>query len=172
MEPFLGQIMMFAGNFAPQGWAFCNGQLLPISAYSALFSLLGTTYGGDGKTSFALPDLRGRVPLSMGQGAGLSNYPLGALGGAESVTLSTAQMPSHNHLATCQQAEGTTNDPTNSVPAVARDSSADDYGTSPNKTMSPGFIQPAGGNLPHENRQPYLCVNFVIALVGIYPSRS
>lgn len=171
MDPFIGQIIMFAGNFAPQGWALCNGQLLPIAQYTALFSILGTTYGGDGRTTFALPDLRGRVPVHPGQGTGLSNYALGQQAGSETVTLSVNQMPIHGHTLApgCSSDPPSSQSPVNSVPA-ALDNQA--YGSEANAGMRPVNSSNAGGSQPHDNLQPLLCVNFVIALEGIFPSRG
>ena len=174
-EPFLGEIRMFGGNFAPVGWAFCSGQLLPIAQNTALFSLLGTTYGGNGQTTFALPDLRGRVPMSFGQGPGLSPRNLGEAAGSEGVTLLTTQMPSHNHAANGATGNATAPSPQGGVWAQQVDSqggTGNGYTAAPNTTMSPQAIGQAGGNQPHDNLQPYLCVNFIIALQGIYPSRS
>jgi microcystin-dependent protein len=169
MEPFLGQLMLVPYNFAPQGWAFCNGQILPISQNSALFSLLGTTYGGNGQTTFALPDLRGRVAISAGQGPGLQNYSLGEAAGSEAVTLLSTQMPAHTHLvgASTGSAQAT---PDNAFPGS--DGSTQIYDMAASTTMSPQMIQPAGGSQPHENRQPYLAFKYIIALVGFYPSRG
>jgi microcystin-dependent protein len=171
-EPFLGEISMFGGNFAPRGWAFCDGQLLSISQNTALFSLLGTTYGGDGRTTFALPDLRGRVPLHQGQGPGLGSYTLGQNGGSENVTLTTGQMPSHNHLVNVDTGDnGTTSHPNNQYLASSGGVSIYNSVTD-SSTLNPGTVQAAGGNQPHANLQPYLCIDFIIALEGIYPSRN
>ena len=166
---------MVGFNFAPVGYALCNGQLLPISQNTALFSLLGTTYGGNGTTTFALPDLRGRVAVHSGQGPGLSPYVLGQQSGTESVTLITSQLPAHNH--TLQVNDNTTgiaatgaggflNSKTESGESVAAS------GLSAPATLSGSAITPSGGNQPHNNIQPYLCINFVIALQGIFPSRN
>lgn len=175
-EPYLGEISLFAGNFAPRGWAFCNGQLLAISQNTALFSILGTTYGGNGQTTFALPDLRGRAPLSAGQGPGLSDYQLGEAGGQETVTLLSAQIPAHTHSLNAFNDKGDQSLPGNNVPAVVVDSSngtANAYtASSANTVMSPTAIGATGGNQPHENRQPYLALNYIIALEGIFPSRG
>ena len=171
--PYLGEIRMFAGNFAINGWALCNGQILSISQNSALFSLLGTTYGGNGQTTFALPDLRGRVPIHMGQGPGLSNYMLGQQTGSESITLLQNQMPAHNHAVSAVSSGGNQASPAAGYPAVESTGTSLDYSSSnPNTTMSPGMIAAAGGNQPHSNIQPVLGVNFIIALQGIYPSRT
>ena len=171
-EPFIGEIRIFAFNFAPNGWAFCDGQLLPINQYQALFSLLGTFYGGDGRTNFALPNLQSRVPLQMGQGAGLSNYVLGQSGGLEQVTLSVAELPSHNHPLLCETSGGNTQTPQNSFLAVDASGLTALYSTSENATMSPLAIGNNGQNQPHPNVQPYLALNFCIALIGIFPTRS
>jgi microcystin-dependent protein len=169
--PFIGEIMPFAGTFAPTGWAACNGQLMPISGNEALFALIGTTYGGDGVSTFALPDLRGRVPNHTGQGPGLSNYVQGQVGGTEAVTLTAAQMPAHTHTL-AEAAVGTAPVPNGRVPAPSR--AADlSYGpqTSPPGTMVSTVVGAVGGNQPHQNTQPTLAINFCIALQGVFPSR-
>jgi len=173
-DPWLGEIALVAFNFAPQGWAFCNGQLLSIAQNTALFSLLGTTYGGDGQSTFALPNLQSRVPLHFGQGTGLSPYALGATGGVESVTLQTTQIPAHTHSYTPQ---ATTVGGTAASPAAAiwAESASGDTiyqkGIS-NTQMAPQTLGNTGGGQAHENRQPFLALNYVIALAGIFPSRS
>lgn len=171
MDPFIGQIILFAGNFAPSGWALCNGQLMSIAQNTALFSILGTTYGGDGVTTFGLPDLRSRVPIHPGQGQGLSPYSLGQKGGVESVTLTSNQMPIHSHgfAPGCSTDPPSGQNPSNSVPA-ALDTQA--YGSEANANMRPGNSTNAGGSQAHDNVQPYLSVNFIIALQGIFPSRG
>ncbi len=189
MDPFLAQIIMFGGNFAPRGWAFCDGQLLAIASNQALFSLLGTTYGGDGRTTFALPDLRGRTPIHAGHGPGLSSYKIGQRGGVETVTLNITQMPSHTHGASVT--EGSAALPVYST-SGAEDSSdpaghiltnsGSDLFTSENANGTYGAPAPVtgtgvavlnqGGSQPHENRQPFLTVNYIIALQGTFPSRS
>jgi microcystin-dependent protein len=168
MDPFLGEIKMFGGNFAPQGWAFCNGQLLPISQYDALFSLLGTTYGGDGQTTFALPDLRGRAPIHTN-----SAYPQGAVVGSETVTLTQGQLPGHNHLAGALTGAGSANKPDGAVWAGSTigDNKYIDTLNAPG-VLNPAVLQNAGGSQPHDNMQPYLVINFIIALEGIYPPQS
>ncbi len=174
-EPFLGQIMIFGGNFAPRGWAFCNGQLLPIAQNTALFSLLGTTYGGNGQSTFALPDLRGRAPIHFGQGPGLSNYVLGQLGGAESVTLSVAQMPAHTHVLSVSTSNGNDPSPAAKVLAKAYDSNTlNNINTYSNGAPDAALngLAATGNGGSHENRPPYLAVNYIIALQGIYPSRN
>jgi microcystin-dependent protein len=175
-EPFIGQIMMFAGNFAPRGWALCEGQVLSIAQNTALFSILGTTYGGNGQTTFALPDLRGRVPIQPGQGPGLSSYTLGQSAGVENVSLLISNIPAHNHPLEASTGAGDAPSPQNAVPAVTVDPNTQQplssYNTSPNTTMAAASVGFAGGSQPHTNVQPYLCVNFIIALEGIFPSRS
>jgi microcystin-dependent protein len=169
-EPFVGEIRMFGFNFAPQGWAMCNGQTLPISQNQALFSLLGTTYGGNGQTTFQLPDLRGRLANHAGQGTGLSPYVLGQNGGTENVTLVQGQMPTHAHSVLANGSPATATRPGGAV--LAR-TTADIYAAAPDgTTMNAGMIGTAGGSQPHPNLQPYLTVNFCIALQGIFPSRN
>jgi microcystin-dependent protein len=169
-EAFLGEIRMFGFNFAPTGWALCNGQILPIDQNTALFSLLGTTYGGDGIQTFALPNLQSRVAVHMGQGSGLSPYVIGEESGAETVTLIQSQMPEHTHAVGANGAPGTSDRTAGNVPARTKASA---YGSAPDgTTMNAGMIGNAGGNQPHENRQPLLVVNFCIALQGIFPSRN
>ncbi|MGH8558230.1 MAG: phage tail protein [Methylococcales bacterium] len=166
---------MFGGNFAPRGWALCNGQIMSIAQNTALFSLLGTTYGGDGQTTFALPDLRGRVPINPGQGPGLSNYILGEASGTESVTLTVSEMPAHNHLLAANSALGSLPSPIGNFPAGVDDGSGgafNGYSATANGTMAPTAASVVGGNQPHPNMQPFLCVNFIIALEGIFPSRN
>lgn len=172
MDPFVGEIRMFAGNFAPTGWAFCNGQLLPISQNTALFSLLGTNYGGDGRTTFGLPDLRDRSPMHQGAGPGLTPRNVGEAGGSSSVTLTTAQMPSHGH--SVQSAAAPDAGQPGPISMLARTSdNSSVYHTATNlKTMSAASVQSNGSGWPHNNRQPYLGVSFIIALQGIYPPRS
>ncbi len=170
-EPFLGEVRLFPYNFAPRGWAFCQGQLLPISQNQALFALLGTTYGGDGRVTFALPDLRGRVPLSAGQGPGLSDYALGQAGGAEAVTLGVNEMPTHSHSVAANGRQSNRPGPNGRVPGRA--SAGDVYAASSNgAVMAPETIVPTGGGQPHANVQPYLAMNYCIALTGIFPSRN
>ena len=163
---------MFAGNFAPTGWAFCQGQLLPIAQNQALFSLLGTTYGGNGTTTFALPDLRGRVPVGFGQGPGLSNRVIGEQFGSELVTLNINQMPSHNHTVNAVTTEGNQNLPTNSLPANTKTLDKEYSDANANTTMKATMVNPTGGSQPFGVSQPSLGVNFIIALQGIYPSRN
>jgi microcystin-dependent protein len=175
MDPFIGEIRMFGGNFAPNGWALCNGQLLSINQYAALFSLLGTSFGGNGSTTFGLPDLQGRVPLSWGQGSGLSNYNLGDKAGTETITLTQNQMPAHNHLVNSSNIAATAPTAGANLPATPAAAHGQTplsiYGPVAAGTMGPTMIAPAGGSLPHANIQPYLALTFIIALVGIFPSR-
>lgn len=172
-EPFVGQIKMFGGNFAPRGYALCNGQLLPISQNQSLFALLGTTYGGDGRTTFALPDLRGRIPMHPGHGPGLSNRNLGEKAGAEDVTLTPQQLPPHNHAANAVAPAGNSNDATGNFWADDAGAASATYSSGPaNTTMNAGAIGNTGGSQAHPNMQPYQCVNFIIALFGIFPSRN
>ena len=171
MNPFIGLIVMFGGNFAPRGWALCDGQLLPINQYSALFSILGTTYGGDGRTTFALPDMRGRVPIHEGTGPGLSPYDLGQKGGSETVTLTTNQIPSHHHNVNLG---GTGSTPAGSGSLLGNVTGTNlIYNpTASGNTLASNAISNTGGGQSHNNIQPYLAVNFIIALQGTYPSRS
>lgn len=170
-EPFVGEIRMFAGTFAPRGWALCDGQLLAISSNDALFSLLGTIYGGDGRTTFGLPDLRGRLPIHAGSGPGLSPRRLGATLGVESVTLGLAQLPSHGHVPQASTAAGTQSSPAGAVLASAPGVRI--YRpTPPVAAMHASAITSSGGNGSHNNVMPFQCLNFIIALVGIYPSRT
>ncbi|NVB39024.1 phage tail protein [Pseudenhygromyxa sp. WMMC2535] len=170
MEPFIGQIIIFAGNFAPRGWAMCHGQLLSISENTALFSILGTTYGGNGKTTFGLPDLRGRVPISAGDGPGLSVHTLGQKSGAEQVTLSAANMPSHNHSLNVFSGDAKQSSASGNV---LGDAQTQVYSSdSPNATASEHAIANTGGSQPVSTMQPYLAINYIIALQGLYPSRS
>ena len=164
-QPYVGEIRMFAGNFAPAGWMFCEGQLLPISEYETLFNLIGTTYGGDGQSTFALPDLRGRIPLHFGNG-----FTLAETGGVETVTLTVSQIPSHSHPAL-----GTSNPQTGSISNGALLSNGPDIykdAATPNQIMAPSSVSAVGGSQPHENFQPYLCVDFIISLFGIFPSQT
>lgn len=164
---------MFGFSFAPINYMPCNGQLLPIAQYEALYALLGTTYGGDGISTFALPDLRSRVPIHQGTGLGLSNYVLGQKAGVESVTLTTNQMPQHNHLIACSGAGGNQASPQSNFPAVESTGSSLDY--HPNSSgaiMNSNMVTPFGGSQPHENLQPLLCINFCIAVQGVFPSQN
>lgn len=163
-QPYVGEIRMFAGNFAPAGWMFCEGQLLPISENETLFQLIGTTYGGDGESTFALPDLRGRVPLHFGNG-----FVLAENGGTEEVTLTTQQIPAHAHPLMASTAPGTQNAPSNSV-AAASPSVTLYTGDVTDANLASSAVSAAGGSQPHTNFQPYLCVDFIISLFGIFPS--
>jgi microcystin-dependent protein len=162
-QPYVGEIRMFAGNFAPAGWMFCEGQILPISENETLFQLICTTYGGDGESTFALPDLRGRIPLHMGGG-----FVLAETGGVESVTLTTQQVPAHSHPMLASNDIPPQSSPKN---AVTGQSAAKLYRAGvPSVQLSPQAVAPVGGAQPHENFQPYLCVDFIISLFGIFPS--
>jgi len=162
--PFMGEIKIISFNFAPQGWSFCNGQLLPINQNQALFSLLGTMYGGNGQTNFALPDLRGRVPLHMGQG-----LIQGQAGGQEFHTLTQSEMPAHNHIVNAVNGTATTEAPAGNFLAT---NPAALYNTTPNTSFKPATVSNVGGSQPHENRQPFIVLNFIVALQGIFPSRN
>ena len=171
-QPIIGEIRIFAGNFPPAGWMFCEGQLLPIAANDTLFTLIGTTYGGDGQSTFALPDLRGRVPVHRGTGAG-STFTLGEQAGVEEVTLTTQQIPIHNHAMLCSSGGGaSTSNPANAVAAPA---DLSQYSTqAPDTQMgTPAMTSDvAGGSQPHDNFMPYLCLNFIISLFGVFPPPS
>jgi microcystin-dependent protein len=172
-EPFIAEIIMFGGNFAPRGWAFCDGQLLAISQNTALFSLLGTTYGGDGRTTFGLPDLRGRVPIHPGTGPGLSTYRLGQKGGTETVQLNVNEIPSHTHTARGTSSRATDQDPAGNVWAKEAVGATAVYASgNADTSLHTSAIANTGGSQGHTNIQPYNCVNFIIALVGLYPSRN
>lgn len=175
-DPFLGEIRMFAGNFAPRGWAFCDGQLLAVSQNDALFSLFGTIYGGDGRTTFGLPDMRGRVPVHHGSGPGLSNRPQGAKGGSENEMLTTNQLPQHSHTMQASSDAGTLDNPTNAVVAVLYHDQSNQnlpaFDANTNASMKSDALTNAGGSQSHVNMMPFLAVNFIVSLVGVYPSRS
>ena len=167
-QPYVGEIRMFAGNFAPAGWMFCEGQLLPISENETLFQLIGTTYGGDGQSSFALPDLRGRLPMHFGNG-----FNLAETGGAENITLTVNQIPAHSHAALGSTNTGTGTAPQNNVLSNLPTATNSAYGTdNPQTNMSPLSVSAVGGSQPHTNFQPYLCVDFIISLFGIFPSQT
>ncbi len=169
-QPFLGSITLFGGNFAPRGYMFCQGQIIAISQNSALFALLGTTYGGDGQTTFALPNLAGRAPVHQFQGPGLSNYIIGQTLGVEAVTLTSTQMPAHTHVV---NANSTVTGGTGPAGAVwAQPGSGQPYAAAPNTAMNPLALNSAGGNQPHENMMPFLALNFIIAVEGVFPSRN
>jgi microcystin-dependent protein len=173
-DPFVAEIRIFPFNFAPKGWAFCDGQILPISQNTALFSLLGTTYGGDGKSNFALPNMQGNAPMHPGQGPGLSLHDLGETGGSDTVTLLQSEMPAHSHALNCAASVGNRTTPaansisrlTGSTPYVP------DSANPPHVNMAFAAIPPAGGDQPHNNLQPYLTLNFCIALQGVFPPRT
>ena len=170
-EPFLAQIQIVSFNFAPKGWALCNGQLMPISQNTAVFSLLGTTYGGDGRSNFALPNLQGSTPIGAGSGAGLSLIELGQTGGEANVTLLSTEMPSHSHGANCNSGMGDQYAPAGFYWATDAGGN-NEYGSPANSVMAPNAVATAGGSQPHNNLQPYLVLNFIIALQGVFPSRS
>lgn len=174
MDPFVAEIRMFAGNFPPTGWAMCNGQLMPIAQNTALFSLLGTTYGGDGKTNFALPNLQQRVPLHAGHGPGpgLTERMLGEMGGEADHTLSTAELPAHNHATQASGAPAASGSANGGMLAKTSCPTPPYHDPVALQPMAPGVIGNAGGGNPHNNMQPYLTVNFIIALQGIFPPRS
>jgi microcystin-dependent protein len=170
-DPYLGEIFLFGGNFAPQGWAFCNGQLLAIAQNDALFALIGTTYGGDGVVTFGLPDLRSRAPIHMGS-APHGTFTLGQVGGVETVTLTVGQLPQHNHLARAA-AGGNVQSPANAFWSTDAAGNTAAYSTSaPNVDMAADAITPAGGSQPHDNVKPFTCVSYIICLSGIFPTQS
>lgn len=165
-QPYVGEIRMFAGNFAPAGWEFCEGQLLPISEYETLFNLIGTTYGGDGQSTFALPDLRGRIPIHQGNG-----FVLAETGGAEQITLTTAQIPAHSHPLMASNDNNSSPSPAGRV--LARPTAIDLYQpAAPTAAMNAAMLTSVGGSQSHNNFQPYLCVDFIISLYGIFPSQT
>lgn len=170
-EPYVGEIRMFAGNFAPAGWAFCDGQTMPISENEVLFQLIGTTYGGDGEETFDLPNLQSRVPIHMGTGPDGTTYQIGEMAGVEQVTLSTQQIPNHTHVPMASSDAATTQTPNDQVLAT---SAAQIYYNAPDApgNMAAQAIGPAGGSQPHENCQPFLCINFIISLFGVFPSQT
>lgn len=171
-EPFVAEIRIFAGNFAPRGWAFCDGQLLPIAQNTALFSLIGTTYGGDGRTTTGLPNLKGRAPMHPGPGPGLTSRRLGQKGGTETETLTTAQLPQHTHNLMGINAPGTTYAATGAS-GLARSAGGNAYQSNASNTdLHVDALTDTGGGQAHTNMQPYLVMNFIIALVGTYPSRG
>lgn len=174
MDPFIGTIIMFGGDFEPRGWAMCNGQLLAISSNNALFSILGTTYGGDGRTTFGLPDLRGRVPVHPGNGPGLSPYNLGQKGGEEGVTLAENEIPPLNSYFSILGKSSAPYSPTNQFYSIAKPRVTENIYNATGGTASQNIGKLAGGGagLPHENVQPYSCINFIIALEGLFPSRT
>ncbi|GIQ69907.1 phage tail protein [Xylanibacillus composti] len=174
-DAYIGEIRIFAGNFAPRDWHFCDGSLLPISQNSALYSILGTRYGGDGKSTFALPDLMGRAPMGQGAGPGLTSYEVGQKIGAETVTLLSTQMPAHNHVPQGNAGDGNKTEPTNhywSEQPGGRLGKENTYASTPNAIMSPMALAAAGQSLPHNNMQPYLAMNYIICLYGDMPLRG
>ena len=168
---FIGQVKLFSGNFAPRGWHDCDGSLLPIAQHQALFSLIGTIYGGDGQTTFALPDLRGRAVVGAGQGPGLSPYTLGQSSGVESVTLTSSQIPAHSHALQAAATLGATASPAGAVPAASPDG-VGAYAATPDATMHAAAFENAGGTQPHPNMKPFLAIRYIICLEGIYPPRN
>lgn len=171
-EQYLGEIRMFAGNFPPKGWALCNGQILPINQNQALFSLLGTTYGGNGQSNFALPDFRGKVPVHFGQGPGLSDYSLGQTGGSETATISISQMPTHSHQVTAVTVEGNQNSPAGNLPANTKNLDKEYSTSAPDTTMNAAMIGYTGGGQAFSIKAPTNTVTFIIAITGIFPSRN
>jgi microcystin-dependent protein len=173
-DPFVAEIRIVGFNFAPRGWAFCNGQILPLSQNTALFSLLGTTYGGNGQSTFALPNLQGSAPLQQGQGPGLSLYNLGQTGGSQSVTLITSEMPAHNHGARAANGGNASLSPTNNIWATLGSTRTPLplYSDTQNSQMGAPALNITGGSLPHNNMPPYLTLNFIIALQGVFPPRG
>jgi microcystin-dependent protein len=170
-EPYVGEIRMFAGNFAPNGWMFCEGQTLPISENETLFNLIGTTYGGDGQETFNLPNLASRVPIHAGTGPDGTTYQLGEMAGTEQETLTTQQIPNHTHPFTVSTNPGEQNDPNGAV--LAASPSVKMYiGDVPDSNLAANAAGPAGGSQPHENTQPFLCINFIISLFGVFPSQN
>ena len=165
--PFIGEIRMFGGNFAPAGWAFCNGALLPISENDALFNLIGTTYGGDGQSTFALPNLQSRVPIHVGPG-----FALGQSGGTESVTLTTSQIPAHSHVPQAFSDVGNQDKPTGGFWASHSPATVYEQTTTPPVAMDPAAIGATGGSQPHDNMLPFLCINFILSLFGVFPSQT
>lgn len=170
-DPFVAEIRIFSFNFAPRGWAFCNGQILPLSQNTALFSLLGTTYGGNGMSNFALPDLQGNVPMHPGQGPGLSLHDLGETGGSETVTLLESEIPAHSHTLSVAGLNSQSTNPTNTV--LGRGNPVKVYASGGSQVaMGTNSIAPSGGGSPHNNMMPYLTMSFCIALQGVFPPRS
>lgn len=172
MDPFVAEIRIFPFNFAPKGWAWCDGQILPLSQNTALFSLLGTTYGGDGKSNFALPDLQGRAPMHPGQGPGLSLHDLGETGGSETVSLLESEIPSHSHQLRADVLDIADTNVVSPTASFALSSGGTLYQAAQNTTMSDNTLAPAGGDQPHNNMQPYLTFYYNIALQGVFPPRT
>jgi microcystin-dependent protein len=172
-QPYVGEIRMFGGNFAPAGWMFCEGQLLPISENETLFNLIGTTYGGDGQSTFGLPDLRGRLPIHQGQGSGLTSRTLAETGGVETVTLTVNQIPAHSHTGLATNNVANSASAANKILASGSVVSTLPYGTdAPLAALNATTVGLVGGSQPHNNFQPYLCVDFIISLFGIFPSQT
>jgi microcystin-dependent protein len=170
-EPYVGEIRMFAGNFAPNGWMFCEGQTLPISENDVLFQLIGTTYGGDGEETFNLPDLASRVPVHMGTGKDGVTYTIGEMAGTEQETLTVQQIPNHTHQLLVSSSPGGSNAPTGNL--TSQSASVKMYiADSPVSPLNAQAVTPAGGSQPHENTQPFLCINFIISLFGVFPSQT
>ena len=170
-QPYIGEIRMFAGNFPPVGWMFCDGQQLPISENDALFTLIGTTYGGDGQETFNLPNLQSRIPIHMGTGPDGVTYQLAEAAGVESVTLTTQQIPIHNHALLVSKSAGTSNAPSGGL--TGESASVKMYiADQPTGAMNPGSVGPQGGSQPHENCQPFLCINYIISLFGLFPTQT
>ena len=169
-NPYIGEIIMFGGNYAPAGWAFCDGSLQDIAQNTALFNLIGTTYGGDGQNTFALPDLRGRIPIHQGQSPGISNYVIGQLGGIENATLTILQIPSHTHIVTGNSGTANTTDPSNNF--LAAQPQLMEYSSLSNDAMKANATTTNAGSQPHNNIMPVLTVNYIISLYGIYPSQN
>ena len=172
MDPFVAEILIFPFNFAPKGWAFCDGQILPLSQNTALFSLLGTTYGGDGKSNFALPNMQGNAPMHPGQGPGLSLHDLGETGGSETVSLLESEIPSHSHQLRADILDIADTNVVSANASFALSSGGTLYQAASNAQLSGQALTPAGGDQPHNNMQPYLTLNFCIALQGVYPPRT
>ncbi len=169
-QPLIGNIILFAGNFAPAGWMFCDGQLLPISEYETLFNLIGTTYGGDGQETFALPDLRGRLPLHMGTVGGIT-YQIGERDGVEQVTLLPQQMPAHSHVPMASRDGVASTSPTGNMLSAGAVTMYTNSSSNP-VAMASSALAPAGGSQPHNNLQPYVCINYIISLFGVFPTQS
>lgn len=171
-EPYIGEIRMFGGSFAPAGWAMCQGQLMPISENDALFTLIGTTYGGDGQETFGIPDLQGRAPMHAGQGPGITqNYVLGEKAGVESVTLTTQQIPIHNHAVVASTNVASATTASDNITASSNQLKIYDQGGT-SKLFANNALTPVGGSQPHENLQPYLCITFILSLFGVFPPQS
>jgi microcystin-dependent protein len=171
-QPFVGEIRLVGFNFAPAGWAFCNGQLMAISENETLFNLIGTTYGGDGQNTFALPNLQSRVIIHQGQGPGLSNYIIGENAGVETVTVTSAQLPIHNHTANCSSSAGSESSPVGHIWSADAAGLTAEYSNIQNGQMNAAAIGQSGGSQPHENRMPFLAMNYIISLFGIFPSQN